>query len=66
LAFTALLVFETDDGRTFAGADASSVEFVVFMLFLQPLSVTLPLAARFTIRGDSGPCASALKKFSES
>jgi hypothetical protein len=25
--------FETDDGRTFAGADASIVEFVVFIAF---------------------------------
>jgi len=28
-----LLVFEPDDGRTFAGADASILEFVVFIAF---------------------------------
>jgi hypothetical protein len=26
-------VFETDDGRTFAGADASSLKYVVFIAF---------------------------------
>jgi hypothetical protein len=29
----ALRVFETDDGRTFAGADASLIVFVVFIAF---------------------------------
>jgi hypothetical protein len=44
-------VFETDDGRTFAGADASFLKFVVFIaFFLKPLSVILPFAARFTER----------------
>ena len=42
-------VFETDDGRTLAGAAASSLKFVmVIAFFLKPLSVTLPFAARFT------------------
>jgi len=49
-----LLVFEPDDGRTFAGADASILKCVVFIaFFLNPLSVTLPFAARFTCLGDS-------------
>jgi len=49
-----LLFFETDDGRTFAGADASILRCVVFIaFFLKPLSVTLPFAARFTCLGDS-------------
>jgi hypothetical protein len=53
-------VFETDDGRTFTGADASFLKFVVFIaFFLKPLSVTLPFAARFTDWGDSKPCATA-------
>jgi hypothetical protein len=50
-----LLVFETDDGRTFAGADASISKCVVFIaFFLKPLSVTLPFAARFTWRETAG------------
>jgi len=49
-----LPVFEPDDGRTFAGADASIVSCVVFIaFFLKPLSVTLPYAARFATLGDS-------------
>jgi len=41
--------FETDDGRTGAGADASNKRDWVFMrFFLKPLSVRLPYAARFT------------------
>jgi hypothetical protein len=53
-------VFETDDGRTFAGADASFFRFVVVIaFFLKPLSVTLPFAARFTDGGESKPCAKA-------
>ena len=52
-------VFETYDGRTFAGADASIFfVFVVFMsFFLKPLSVTLPYAARFTKGETSSRCA---------
>ncbi|HTY87637.1 MAG TPA: hypothetical protein VMB80_09250 [Candidatus Acidoferrum sp.] len=47
-------VFETDDGRTGAGADASNNKLCVFIsFFLKPLSVRLPYAARFT-------CAEAL------
>jgi len=43
------MAFETDDGRTGAGADASNKRFCVFIsFFLKPLSVRLPLAARFT------------------
>jgi hypothetical protein len=46
---TRSLIFETDDGRTFAGAVASVLKFVVVIaFFLKPLSVTLPFAARFT------------------
>jgi hypothetical protein len=63
----ALLDFETDDGRTFADADASIVEFVVFIaFFLKPLSVTLPFAARFTVWGDTEPRAGAHSRPSES
>jgi hypothetical protein len=53
-------VFETDDGRTLAGAVASFLKFVVVIaFFLKPLSVTLPFAARFTDWGDSKPRATA-------
>ena len=52
----ALLIFETDDGRTFAGADASILICCFHSFFLKPLSVTLPFAARFTDWGDSEPC----------
>jgi hypothetical protein len=43
-----LLVFETDDGRTGAGADASNSSCVFISFFLKPLSVRPPFAARFT------------------
>jgi len=52
--------FETDDGRPFAGADASRIkigDFIAF--FLKPLSVILPFAARFIGAGDSAPRAGA-------
>jgi len=42
------MVFETDDGRTGAGADASIKVCVFISFFLKPLSVRLPCAARFT------------------
>jgi hypothetical protein len=62
-----LLFFETDDGRTFAGADASILRFVVFIaFFLKPLSVTLPFAARFTGLGDSDAVREVHSKLSES
>jgi len=45
----AVIAFETDDGRTGAGADASNSKLCVFIsFFLKPLSVRLPYAARFT------------------
>jgi hypothetical protein len=44
-------LFETDDGRTGAGADASNKFCVFISFFLKPLSVRLPLAARFTKSG---------------
>jgi hypothetical protein len=56
---TRSLIFETDDGRTFAGAVASFLKFVVVIaFFLKPLSVTLPFAARFT----EGEAASRARK----
>jgi len=42
------MVFETDDGRTDAGADASNKFCVFISFFLKPLTVRLPFAARFT------------------
>jgi len=41
-------LFETDDGRTLVGAAASFLDFVVVIVFLKPLSITLPFAARLT------------------
>jgi len=55
-------VFETDDGRTFAGAVASFLKFVVFIaFFLKPLSVTLPFAARFTGRETASRARQRIK-----
>jgi len=57
-----LLVFETDDGRTFAGADASFFLLCGFHGFsLKPLSVALPLAAFFADGEDSEPCAKCIR-----
>jgi hypothetical protein len=42
------MAFETDDGRTGAGADASNKDSVFISFFLKPLSVRPPFAARFT------------------
>jgi len=43
-----LTVFETDDGRTVLELIASNKFCVFISFFLKPLSVRLPLAARFT------------------
>jgi hypothetical protein len=48
LAILGATDFETDDGRTGAGADASNKSCVFISFFLKPLSVRLPFAARFT------------------
>ncbi len=42
------MVFETDDGRTVLELIASNKVCVFISFFLKPLSVRLPLAARFT------------------
>jgi hypothetical protein len=61
------LDFETDDGRTLAGADASILGFVDFIAFFwHRLSVTLPYAARFTDGGDSAAVRKVHSKLSES
>ena len=55
------------DGRTFAGADASSLKFVVFMsFFLKPMSVTLPFADRFTDGETASRARERIQQFSES
>ena len=43
------MAFETDDGRTVLELIASNKVCVFISFFLKPLSVRLPLAARFTI-----------------
>ena len=42
------MAFETDDGRTVLELIASNKVCVFISFFLNPLSVRLPLAARFT------------------
>src|ERR1017187_662493 len=47
-AMRSLMVLQTDDGRTVLELIASNKVCVFISFFLKPLSVRLPLAARFT------------------
>lgn len=59
-------VFETDDGRTFAGADALVLVFVVFIAFFET-AVRHPAVCRsLHRRGDGETCAEAHSIDSES